>query len=77
MSLVVRAGYWHSSDPGLNPQQRRPLYLWMYVYTPNFESAFGGDIALYRNSHLFLFYLFGYMYTPSAMSILGMDMCAF
>jgi hypothetical protein len=28
---VNTAEQWHISDPGSNPQQGRPLYIWMYT----------------------------------------------
>jgi hypothetical protein len=29
--LVVRAADWHAGNPGSNPQQGQPLYIWMYT----------------------------------------------
>jgi hypothetical protein len=37
--LVVRAAHWHAGDPGSNPLQGRPLYIWMY--TPSAVSFLG------------------------------------
>jgi hypothetical protein len=38
-SLVVRTVLPHSGDPGSNPRQGRPLYIWMY--TPSAVSILG------------------------------------
>jgi hypothetical protein len=41
--LVVRAADWHTSDPGSNPRQGRPLYIWMY--SPSAVSILGVDMC--------------------------------
>jgi hypothetical protein len=42
-SLVVRAECWHAGDPGSNPRQGWPLYIWMY--TPSAVSILGMDVC--------------------------------
>jgi hypothetical protein len=54
------AGIWLSGQSGrlahrqsrLDHQQGRPPYIW--TYTPALPVCFGGDIALYKNSRLFI-----------------------
>jgi hypothetical protein len=47
---VVRAADWYASDPGLNPRQGRPLYIWMYTPAP--WAFLGWICALYKSHHL-------------------------
>jgi hypothetical protein len=57
---VVRAECWHPSNPGLNPRQGRPLYIWMY--TPSAESILEMDMC---STQKYLFHLISFHFLPN------------
>jgi hypothetical protein len=54
MCPSVQSGAFAHRRSRFDPQQVRPLYIWMYTFSA--VSTFGWICALYKSSFLFLFY---------------------